>query len=56
MTDKSYTLSKAEIAEAEKTIKATEAAYNNVVALQAQADELNKASKAQQELNSGNII
>ena len=56
LTDKSYTLSKAEIAEAEKTIKATEAAYNNVVALQAQADELNKASKAQQELNSGNII
>lgn len=56
LADKSYTLSKAEIAEAEKTIKATEAAYNNVVALQAQADELNKASKAQQELNSGNII
>ena len=56
LTDKSHTLSKAEIAEAEKTIKATEAAYNNVVALQAQADELNKASKAQQELNSGNII
>lgn len=56
LTDKSYTLSKAEIAQAEETIKATEAAYNNVVALQAQADELNKASKAQQELNSGNIL
>ena len=56
LTDKSYTLSKAEIAQAEETIKATEAAYNNVVALQTQADELNKASKAQQELNSGNIL
>lgn len=56
LTDKSYTLSKAEIAQAEETIKATEAAYNNAVALQAQADELNKASKAQQELNSGNIL
>ena len=56
LTEKSHTLSKAEIQEAESMIQSTEAVYDNVVAMQKQLEAKEKIINANNQTDTANII
>ena len=56
LTEKSHTLSKAEMQEAESVIQSTEAVYNNVAAMQKQLEEKEKIINANNQTDTVNII
>ena len=56
LTEKSHTLSKAEIQEAESMIQSTEAVYNNVAAMQKQLEAKEKIINANNQTDTVNII
>lgn len=56
LTEKSHTLSKAEIQEAESMIQSTEAVYDNVVAMQKQLETKEKIINANNQTDTANII
>lgn len=56
LTEKSHTLSKAEIQEAESMIQSTEAVYDNVVAMQKQLEAKEKIINTNNQTDTANII